>query len=138
MVVGTLPVMGGKILLCRRAIEPRCNMWTLPAGWLENGETLADCATRETFEEAWATVEDLQPYVLLNLPFINQLYFIYRARLINHDFHAGSESLEVKLFSPAEIPWDKLAFSAIHETLRRYCKDLQRGEFPFRVVDISP
>ncbi len=113
-------------------------MWTLPAGWLENGETLSVCATRETLEEAWAKVEDLQPYVLLNLPFINQLYFIYRARLINHDFHAGSESLEVKLFSPAEIPWDELAFSAIYETLRRYCKDLQKAEFPFRVLDICP
>ena len=138
MVVGTLPIMDDTILLCRRAIEPRRNMWTLPAGWLENGETLSVCATRETFEEAWAKVEDLQPYVLLNLPFINQLYFIYRARLINHDFHAGSESLEVKLFSPAEIPWEQLAFSAIYETLKCYCRDLQKAEFPFRVLDISP
>ncbi len=138
MVVGTLPVIDGTILLCRRAIEPRRNMWTLPAGWLENGDTLAACATRETFEEAWAKVEDLQPYVLLNLPFINQLYFIYRARLSNLDFHAGSESLEVKLFSPAEIPWNELAFSAIHETLKCYCRDLPKAEFPFRVFDISP
>ena len=138
IVVGTLPVMDDKILLCRRAIEPRRNMWTLPAGWLENGETLSVCAMRETFEEAWAKVEDLQPYVLINLPFINQLYFIYRARLINHDFHAGSESFEVKLFSPAEIPWDDLAFSAIHETLKCYCTDLQKAAFPFRVFDISP
>ncbi len=138
MVVGTLPVMGDTILLCRRAIEPRLNMWTLPAGGQEIGETLSVCATRETFEEAWAKVEDLQPYVLFNLPFINQLYFIYRARLINHDFHAGSESLEVKLFLPAEIPWDELAFSAICETLKGYCKDLQKAEVPFCAFDISP
>ena len=137
MVVGTLPVRDDTILLCRRAIEPRRNMWTLPAGWLENGETLSDCATRETLEEAWAQVEDLQPYVLVNLPFINQLYFIYRARLINDDFHSGSESLEVKLFSPAEIPWDELAFSAISETLKWYCNDLEKAAFPFRVVDIG-
>jgi ADP-ribose pyrophosphatase YjhB (NUDIX family) len=138
MVVGTIPVAGDTILLCRRAIEPRRNSWTLPAGWLENGETLSACATRETMEEAWAIVEDLQPYVLINLPFINQLYFIYRARLTNQDFHAGSESLEVKLFSPAEIPWDELAFSAIHETLKCYCKDLQKAEFPFRILAIDP
>jgi hypothetical protein len=96
------------------------------------------CGTRETFEEAWAKVEDLQPYVLLNLPFINQLYFIYRARLISHDFHASSKSLEVKLFSPAEIPWDKQAFSAIYETLKWYCKDLHKAELPFRVLDTCP
>lgn len=138
MVVGTLPVVGDAILLCRRAIEPRRNSWTLPAGWLENGETLLACATRETLEEAWARVKELQPYVLINLPFINQLYFIYRARLANHDFHAGPESLEVKLFSPAEIPWDELSFSAIYETLRCYCKDLQKEEFPFRILDIEP
>ncbi len=138
MVVGTIPVMGNAILLCKRAIEPRRDKWTLPAGWLENGETVTACALRETQEEAWAEVDDLQPYVLANLPFINQVYFFLRARLLNNAFHAGTESLEVKLFTPDEIPWDELAFSAVHETLRFFCEDLKKGEFPFRILDINP
>ena len=138
MVVGTIPVMGNTILLCKRAIEPRRDKWTLPAGWLENGETVTACALRETQEEAWAEVDDLQPYVLANLPFINQVYFFLRARLLNSDFHAGTESLEVKLFTPDEIPWDNLAFSAVHETLRFFCEDLKNAEFPFRILDIKP
>ncbi len=138
MVVGTIPVMDNSILLCRRAIEPRRDKWTLPAGWLENGETVSACAVRETEEEAWAYVDDLQPYVLANLPFINQVYFFLRARLLNTDFHAGAESLEVKLFTPEEIPWDQLAFSAVHETLRHFCEDVKKAEFPFRMLDIEP
>ncbi len=138
MVVGTIPVMGDTILLCRRAIEPRRDKWTLPAGWLENGETVSACAERETREEAWAEIDDLQPYVLVNLPFIHQLYFIFRARLLNHDFHAGPESLEVRLFTLAEIPWDQLAFSAVHATLRWFCEDWRKAIFPFRIIDIDP
>ena len=138
MVIGTIPVMGNSILLCRRAIEPCRGKWTLPAGWLENGETVTACALRETHEEAWAEVDDLQPYVLANLPFINQVYFFLRARLLNNAFHAGTESLEVKLFTPDEIPWDDLAFSAVHETLKLYCHDFNKAEFPFRILDIKP
>ena len=133
MVVGTIPVLGNAILLCRRAIQPRRGKWTLPAGWLENGETVTACARRETQEEAWAEVDDLQPYVLANLPFINQVYFFLRARLLNTDFHAGTESLEVKLFTP-----DELAFSAVHETLRLFSDDVKKAEFPFRILDIEP
>jgi ADP-ribose pyrophosphatase YjhB (NUDIX family) len=138
LVVGSLPVSGERILLCRRAIDPRRNTWTLPAGWLENGETVAACALRETFEEAWATVTDLQAYTLVNLPHINQLYLILRARLVNQDFRPGPESLEVRLFSQAEIPWDNLAFSAIEQTLRHYCQDYPGGVFPFRILDGQP
>lgn len=138
MVVGTIPVMAGKILLCRRAIEPCRDKWTLPAGWLENGETLSACALRETAEEAWAEVDDLQPYILVNLPFINQVYFLLRARLVNRDFRAGTESLEVKLFDPNDIPWDGLAFSAVSESLRCFCEDLKTGVFPFRILDLPP
>ena len=138
MVVGTLPVINDQILLCRRAIDPRRNFWTLPAGWLENGETVAACALRETFEEAWATVTDLQAYTLVNLPHINQLYLILRARLVDHDFRPGPESLEVRLFLVSEIPWQNIAFSAISETLRLYCQDQARGEFPFRILDGEP
>lgn len=138
MVVGTIPVMGNAILLCRRAIEPRRGLWTLPAGWLENGESVSACALRETQEEACAEVDDLQPYVLANLPFINQVYFFLRARLLNADFHAGTESLEVKLFTPEAIPWDELAFSSVYETLRCFCDDVTKGAFPFRILDIKP
>jgi len=138
MVVGTIPVMGNTILLCKRAIEPRRGQWTLPAGWLENGETVSACALRETQEEAWADVDDLQPYVLANLPFINQVYFFLRARLLTTDFHAGTESLEVKLFTPEAIPWDDLAFSSVYETLRLFCDDVTKGAFPFRILDIKP
>jgi ADP-ribose pyrophosphatase YjhB (NUDIX family) len=137
MVIGTIPVMGNKILLCRRAIEPRRDKWTLPAGWLENGETVSACAIRESEEEAWAKIDDLQPYVLVSLPFINQVYLIFRSRLLNHDFHAGTESLEVKLFTPDKIPWDELAFSAVHEALKLFHEDLKKAEFPFRIVDIN-
>lgn len=137
MVVGAIPVMGNKILLCRRAIEPCRDKWTLPAGWLENGETVSACAVRETAEEAWARIDDLQPYVLVNLPFINQVYFILRARLLNHDYHAGTESLEVRLFAPDEIPWDEVAFSAVQETLRFFCEDMKKADFPFRILDIG-
>jgi ADP-ribose pyrophosphatase YjhB (NUDIX family) len=138
MVVGTIPVLGNSIILCKRAIEPCRGKWTLPAGWLENGETVSNCALRETQEEAWAEVDDLQPYILANLPFINQVYLFLRARLLNTMFHAGPESLEVKLFTPDAIPWDELAFSAVRETLRWYCEDVKKGEFPFRILDIQP
>jgi ADP-ribose pyrophosphatase YjhB (NUDIX family) len=136
MVVGCIPASNDKILLCRRAIEPRIGKWTLPAGYLENGETVSDCARRETFEEAQARVENLKPYALLNLSFINQVYFIFRAHLANHDYQAGSESLEVKLYGSDVIPWSELAFPVIHEVLQLYCADLVTGEFPFRTVDV--
>ena len=120
MVVGSIPESNGKILLCRRAIEPRLGKWTLPAGYMENGETVADCAKRESLEEALAKVENLRPYALLNLPHINQVYFIFRAHLANDDYGAGSESLEVKLYRPDDIPWSELAFPVIHEVLKLY------------------
>lgn len=137
MVVGAIPVMDGEILLCKRAIEPRRDTWTIPAGWLENGETVSAGASREAEEEAWAKIDDLQPYVLVDLPFIHQVYFIFRARLLNRDFHTGIESLEVKLFAPEEIPWDDLAFAAVYETLRFFYDDLKKGDFPFQILELS-
>lgn len=138
MVVGAIPERTGTILLCRRAIEPCRGKWTLPAGYLENGETIAECARREAREEAVAELENLRPYALINIPFINQVYFIYLSHLVNRDFRAGSESLEVKLFRIADIPWDELAFRVVHDVLRSYCSDLQADKFPFRIMDISP
>jgi len=138
MVIGAIPSMDNKILMCRRAIEPCVGRWTLPAGYLENNETIEECALRESIEEAWAKLDNLQPYALLNLPFINQVYFIYRADLVNNDFHAGAESLEVKLIHPQQIPWDELAFKVIRRVLEMYVEDLKTNRFPFRVVDILP
>src|SRR4029453_786276 len=118
IVVGCLPEWSGQVLLCKRAIEPRQGLWTLPAGFLENGETLSAGALRETLEEANARVE-LEPlYTLISLPQINQVYMMFRAKLYDLHFGPGAESLEVRLFDEAEIPWESLAFRTIPRTLR--------------------
>jgi ADP-ribose pyrophosphatase YjhB (NUDIX family) len=137
MVVGCIPEMEHKILLCRRAIAPCYGKWTLPAGYLENGETVADGAKREAFEEACARVEILAPYALYNICYVNQLYLMFRARLENDNFRAGSESLVVRLFSEDDIPWDEIAFRVIKETLEKYFTDRRTGRFPFYVGNIS-
>lgn len=138
MVVGCIPVWQGSILFCRRAIAPGHGKWTLPAGFLENGETVADGAKRETFEETGANVEELRPYVLYNLTFINQVYLMFRSRLADFDYRPGDETLEVKLFKEGDIPWDNIAFPVIRETLKLYFKDLPTGVFPFHMGNITP
>ena len=136
MVVGCIPEWDGKILLCRRAIEPRYGKWTLPAGFLENGETVAEGAARETYEEARAKVENLIPYALYNICYVNQIYLMFRARLIDTRFEPGNESLEVKLFAEEEIPWNDIAFRVLQETLIQYYKDRPTGKFPFYIGEI--
>jgi ADP-ribose pyrophosphatase YjhB (NUDIX family) len=138
MVVGCIPESEGKVLLCRRAIDPRTGKWTLPAGFLENGETVAEGTIRESWEEAEARIDRLIPYVIFNLPFINQIYLMFRASLLNRDFAPGSESLEVRLFDELEIPWEELAFPVIRETLKLYFHDRAIGRFPFHMRDIQP
>ena len=138
IVAGTIPELGGKILLCRRAIDPCLGKWTLPAGFLENGETVADGALRETREEAGAWVEIIAPYAMYNICHISQVYFMFRARLKDQNYKAGLESSAVALFSEAEIPWDEIAFRVIEATLREYFKDRRQGTFPFRIEDILP
>ncbi|MGD9975521.1 MAG: NUDIX hydrolase [Desulfatirhabdiaceae bacterium] len=139
MVVGSIPEHDdGSILLCRRAIEPCSGTWTIPAGYLENGETVSACAEREAYEEARARLADVTPYLLFNICHINQMYLLFRARLSNPDFSAGPESLEVKLFHENEIPWGELAFPVITETLRHYFQDRTSGGFSFGVFDILP
>lgn len=138
MVVGTLPEHDGRILMCRRAIEPCRGLWTLPAGYLENGETVTAGAIRETREEACAESRDLSAYTLLSIPHISQIYLIFRARLANASFGPGPESLDVRLFAPGDIPWDQLAFRAIQATLKHYVKDLKQGIFNFHVGEIAP
>ena len=138
MVVGCIPEWEDRILLCRRAIEPRYGFWTLPAGFLENGESVAAGAARETLEEAEARVEIGALYTFYNLTHINQVYLMFRGRLLDLDYGAGAESLEVRLFREEEIPWDQMAFRAVAETLRHYFADRATGQFGFHIGDIAP
>jgi ADP-ribose pyrophosphatase YjhB (NUDIX family) len=134
MVVGCIPESDGKVLLCRRSIEPRYGLWTIPAGYLENGETVPEAARREAEEEAYAKVEIMDLYSLVDLPRFHQVYLIFRSRLLDHNYMAGAESLEVRLFSEKEIPWESLAFTSIRKTLRFYFKDRLSGSFPLHVT----
>ena len=138
MVVGSIPEWQDRILLCRRAIEPRAGKWTLPAGYLENGETMMDGARRETREEAGAVLETLTPFALFDLPFINQIYLMFRGPLVSTSFHPGEESLEVQLFAEADVPWDEMAFAVIRETLERYYEDRSEGCFRLHTGSITP
>ena len=137
VVVGCLPEWEDRVLLCRRAIEPRYGLWTLPAGFLENGETLADGALRETLEEAHARVAIGELYAVISLPQINQVYMMFRARLLDLAFGAGAESLEVRLFDEREIPWESIAFRTIARTLRNYFLDRRLGGFALHVSAIE-
>ncbi len=138
VVVGCIPEWGDRILLCKRAIEPRLGFWTLPAGFLENGETAAAGAVRETLEEAEARVDIGPLYTFYNLPHINQIYLMFRGRLLDLNFGPGSESLEVRLFREDEIPWQEIAFRTVGETLKHFFADRARGQFEFHLGDIPP
>lgn len=136
IITGCLPTHEGQVLLCRRAIEPRLGYWTLPAGFMENGETTLEGALRESWEEAKARIEVQELYTLFNLPYINQVYMFYRGNLKNLDFGPGIESLEVELFDEESVPWEELAFPVIRKTLKHFFDDQRRGQFPFRAEDI--
>lgn len=126
-VIGTIPVWEHEgqlqVLLCRRAIEPRYGYWTLPAGFMENGETTGEAAARETEEEAGANIELGPLFALLNVAHVHQVHMFYLARLVDLDFHPGEESLEVQLFTESDIPWDELAFPTIRKTLELFFAD---------------
>ncbi|MGV8934055.1 MAG: NUDIX hydrolase [Gallionellaceae bacterium] len=137
MIVGSIPEWeDGRILLCRRAIEPRHGLWTLPAGFMENGETTPEAAARETLEEANAQVQIGDLYSMYNIPYINQVYLLFRAKLLNLDFSPGVESLEVALFHERDIPWDSLAFRAVSLTLKDYYADRQAGGYKLHIGDL--
>lgn len=136
VITGCLPFHEDRVLLCKRSIAPRSGFWTLPAGFLENGETTAQGALRETREEANANAEILALYTLFNLPHISQIYMFYRARLTDLDFFPGEETLETRLFGQDEVPWDELAFPVITATLKHYFDDLPGNAFPIRAEDI--
>lgn len=137
LIVGSIPEWeDGRILLCRRAIEPRHGLWTLPAGFMENGETTPEAAARETLEEANAQVQIGDLYSMYNIPYINQVYLLFRARLLNLDFSPGVESLEVKLFAERDIPWEIMAFRAVSLTLKDYYADRQAGRYQLHIGDL--
>lgn len=144
LVIGSIPVWEEdgepKVLLCKRAIEPRYGYWTLPAGFMENEETTAEAAVRETEEEAGANIEIGELFTLLNVVHVHQVHLFYLARLRDLDFAPGIESLEVQLFTEREIPWDELAFPTIRTTLELFFADRVKmregGSYGFHSRDI--
>ena len=138
IVTGCLPVWEDSVLLCRRAIEPRNGYWTVPAGFMELDETVEQGAVRETWEEARARVEVQAPYSMFNLPHVNQVYVIFRAKLLELDFRPGPESEDVRLFTEEDIPWQDLAFNTVRQTLRFYFRDRPGGRYPVRTGTILP
>ncbi len=136
-VVGTVPVWGDQVLLCRRAIEPRLGLWTLPAGFMELGESTADGALRETIEEAGATVEMQGLFSVLNVVRVGQVHLFYRARMLDTTLDPGPESLEARLFREDEVPWDELAFRTVRQTLEWFFEDRRRGTFSVHAGDIA-
>jgi ADP-ribose pyrophosphatase YjhB (NUDIX family) len=139
-VVGTVPVWGADgeyVLLCKRNIEPRKGKWTLPAGFMELGETTAEGAVRETDEEAGAHIELGELFTLMNVARVGQVHLYYRARLLSEHFSPGHETMEARLYTEDEVPWDDIAFRTVRETLCRYFADRRAGRFAFHVFDIE-
>jgi ADP-ribose pyrophosphatase YjhB (NUDIX family) len=124
------------VLLCRRNIEPRYGFWTLPAGFMELGETTEEGARRETDEEAGARIELQGLYTVLNVVSAGQVHLYYRARLLDTDFAPGPETIEAQLFHEHEVPWDELAFRTVRETLRHYFADRKTEQFGVHCGDI--
>ncbi len=139
-VVGTVPFwgpQGEQVLLCKRNIEPRWGKWTLPAGFMELGESTAQGAVRETQEEAGANIEILDLFTVLNVVRVGQVHLYYRARLLSDVFQPGHETQEARLFREEDIPWEDLAFRTVRETLRCYFADRRKGQFGVHTGDIS-
>ena len=135
-VVGTIPHWQGRVLLCKRNIEPRLGKWTLPAGFMELGETTAQGACRETLEEAGAQVELEGLFSVVNVARVGQVHLFYRARLLNDQFDPGHETMEARLYEEADIPWEELAFKTVSETLQRFFEDRRSGRFGFHDLAI--
>lgn len=137
IVAGVIPVMENKqgenrILMCKRAIEPRYGLWTLPAGFMENGESVEQAALRESMEEANLSVEKPELYMVMSLPHINQVYMMFKGQIASENFSAGAETLETRLFEEHEIPWEEIAFPVISKTLQCYFHDRKNDVFPVR------
>lgn len=136
VICGTLVVWQDKVLLCKRAIEPQYGFWTLPAGYMEIGETMEQGAARETLEEAEAHIKLEKLYCMYNVPKIGQIYVIFKAQLIDGKFGAGTETLETQLFAEDDIPWQDLAFGSVKQTLEHYFLDRKTQHFPLHLETI--
>ncbi|MDD2808169.1 NUDIX hydrolase [Rhodoferax sp.] len=136
-VVGTIPVWGDKVLLCKRNIEPRFGKWTLPAGFMELHETVSEGAARETVEEAGAQFEMGEFFSLVNIPRVGQVHMFYRAQLLSDQFAPGFETIEARLFDEQDIPWDEIAFKTVAETLKHFFADRRAGHYRTHVLDIQ-
>lgn len=138
LVAGCIAQWQGRILLCRRAVEPGYGLWSLPAGFVEKGEPCAKSAGRETLEEAGAVVEIDRLYALFHIPSINQVHLVFLADLVDGALDPGGESSEVRFFDEADVPWTELAFTTTHGALRQYFRDRRSGDFGFHFEDIVP
>ena len=136
IVAGCIPIWKERVLMCRRAIEPRYGLWTLPAGFMENGETTLEAAERETREEACTHVVESKLYALFNLPQINQVYMIFLSNLVSPDFSPGEETLDCRLYEQEEIPWRNIAFPTITHSLKFFFDDRSKGSFSLHTGDI--
>jgi ADP-ribose pyrophosphatase YjhB (NUDIX family) len=136
IVAGVIARHEDKILLCKRAIDPRIGKWTLPAGFLENSETVMQGAAREAMEEANAVLADMQLFNVISIPHISQVYMMYRAELVDGAASAGPESEAVALYAEHEIPWQEMAFPVVIESMQLYFEDLARGDFRTHYGDI--
>ena len=137
VICGALVTWQDKVLLCKRAIEPRYGLWTLPAGFMELYETMEQGAARETLEEAEAVVNIEQLYCMFNIPRIGQIYVLFKGDLQDGKFGAGDESLECGLFTEEDIPWEDLAFPSVERTLRHYFQDRKQGAFTMHLETIG-
>lgn len=137
IVVGTIPILDSRVLLCKRAIEPRKGYWTLPAGFMELGETMAEGAARETDEESGARIVMGPLFSAISIPWVGQVHFFYRARMLDATLHPGSETLEADLFPENRIPWDNLAFRSISQTLEFFFSDMKRQHFDMHECNLA-
>ncbi|MEO7852909.1 MAG: NUDIX hydrolase [Rubrivivax sp.] len=136
-VVGTVPVWGDQVLLCRRNIEPRYGLWTLPAGFMELGETTEQGALRETVEEAGARIDMQGLFSMINVVRVGQVHLFYRARMLDTHLDPGPETIEARLFREDQIPWNLLAFRTVRETLQHFFADRTAGSFGLHFGDIT-
>ncbi len=136
VIVGVLPVINDQILLCKRAIEPASQKWTVPAGFLECNETMQDGALREATEEAGITLEKSSLYITCSIPRISQIYCIYLGILKNKNVNPGPETSDYAFFDLDKLPWDDIAFSSVTLTLKHYLSDFKQDHFPFRDLEL--
>jgi ADP-ribose pyrophosphatase YjhB (NUDIX family) len=138
IVAGCVPVWEDRILLCKRAIEPQFGKWTLPAGFMENGETVQQAAARETMEEALAKVDNIQLFGMFDIPHVNQVYVMFRAQMPEREFAPGAESLSCELLTEEQIPWTEIAFPVVDLTLKLFFEDRRNNQFRIHTGDIAP